>query len=187
MDRLDRLSDADLLASNDRDAFAAFYRRHLPWVLHWLGSQVRDREIVADLAGEVFASASRARSRFDRRRAPDAQPWLQTIARNVLIDSLRRGRVEDRARRKLNVPPLALTEDDLARVDELLDLGCGDSRATAALASLPPNQAEAIRARVVEGADYEDIARRLRCSPAVVRQRVSRGLKAMRATLEGNT
>jgi DNA-directed RNA polymerase specialized sigma24 family protein len=37
--------------------------------------------------------------------------------------------------------------------------------------------------RVLADGDYEQIARDLRCSPAVVRQRVSRGLGTLRRTL----
>jgi RNA polymerase sigma factor (sigma-70 family) len=151
-------------------------------VLRWLHAHLRDRELAADLAGEVFASALRARDRF----APGAQPepWLQAIARNVLIDSVRRGRVEDSARRALGIAPLPLTDDDLARVDELIDQARGELPATIALDGLPQRQAEAVRARVIEEDGYEDIALRLECSPSVVRQRVSRGLRAMRAAIE---
>jgi RNA polymerase sigma factor (sigma-70 family) len=183
MNSLDEQPDADLLGDASPEAFAAFYRRHLPWVLAWLHSHVSDRELSADLAGEVFASALKARMRFDRRRG-GAEPWLQSIARNVLVDSLRRGRVEDRLRREMRIRVLPLTEDDLVRVDELIDLARGATPASSALAQLPPSQAEAVRARVLDDEDYEHMARRLRCSPLVVRQRVSRGLRAIRASLE---
>jgi DNA-directed RNA polymerase specialized sigma24 family protein len=36
----------------------------------------------------------------------------------------------------------------------------------------------------VEGRDYQEIADELHCSSSVVRQRVSRGLRAMRSELE---
>jgi RNA polymerase sigma-70 factor (ECF subfamily) len=170
------------MSGESPDDFAAFYSGHLPWVLRWLHAHVRDRELAADLAGEVFASALQARARFEAGARPE--PWLQAIARNVLIDSVRRGRVEDRARRALGIGPLPLTDDDLARVDELIDQARGELPATIALAELPPRQAEAVRAHVVDDEDYEEIARRLECSPSVVRQRVSRGLRAMRAAIE---
>jgi DNA-directed RNA polymerase specialized sigma24 family protein len=52
------------------------------------------------------------------------------------------------------------------------------------LGGLPPHAREAVRARVVEERDYPDIARDLRCSEAIVRKRVSRGLKALRNQME---
>ena len=50
---------------------------------------------------------------------------------------------------------------------------------------LPGDQREAITARVIDERDYSEIAKDLRCSEAVVRQRVSRGLGALRARMEG--
>ena len=52
------------------------------------------------------------------------------------------------------------------------------------LAELPNEQREAIRARVLEERAYADIASQLRCSPQVVRQRVSRGLRTLRTRME---
>jgi RNA polymerase sigma-70 factor (ECF subfamily) len=48
------------------------------------------------------------------------------------------------------------------------------------LADLPADQREAVRRRVLAEEDYGAIARDLECSPAVVRQRVSRGIAALR-------
>jgi DNA-directed RNA polymerase specialized sigma24 family protein len=49
---------------------------------------------------------------------------------------------------------------------------------------LPAAQRDAVRARIVDERDYGEIAMDLRCSEAVVRKRVSRGLAAMRERLE---
>jgi RNA polymerase sigma-70 factor, ECF subfamily len=49
---------------------------------------------------------------------------------------------------------------------------------------LPAQQRDAVRARVVDGRASEDIADELRCSPSVVRKRVSRGLEAIRSHME---
>jgi RNA polymerase sigma-70 factor (ECF subfamily) len=52
------------------------------------------------------------------------------------------------------------------------------------LARLSPEQAHAVRARVVDEAPYASIAESLRCSESVVRQRVSRGLASLRRIYE---
>lgn len=62
------------LLSGPPESFGLFYERHLPWVLSWLHHKVRDRELAADLAGEVFASALQARERFDGARFERADP-----------------------------------------------------------------------------------------------------------------
>jgi len=53
------------------------------------------------------------------------------------------------------------------------------------VAGLPEEQRDAIMQRVVAERPYEDIAADMSCSSAVVRQRVSRGLKTLRSELEG--
>ncbi|MBX5470690.1 MAG: sigma-70 region 4 domain-containing protein [Thermoleophilaceae bacterium] len=49
---------------------------------------------------------------------------------------------------------------------------------------LPPDQRDAVTARIVDERDYAGIARDLRCSESVVRQRVSRGLRALKVRLQ---
>jgi RNA polymerase sigma factor (sigma-70 family) len=71
-------------------------------------------------------------------------------------------------------------DEAIERVESFVD----DAVLTAALASLPPEQHAAIKARVIEGREYRDVASELGCSESVVRQRVSRGLSAMRSTVE---
>jgi len=52
------------------------------------------------------------------------------------------------------------------------------------LERLPAAEREAVRARILDERSYGEIASRLRCSGAVVRQRVSRGLRALASELE---
>jgi RNA polymerase sigma-70 factor (ECF subfamily) len=117
-----------------------------------------------------------------RRFRPGPEPaiaWLFGIARHTLTKSLRRGRVSDRARSRMGVPVIAIDDDDLDRIDRL-----GTLSVAQLLAALPPNQAEAIRARVFDEQPYGDVAVRLRCSPLVARKRVSRGLATLRSIVE---
>jgi RNA polymerase sigma-70 factor (ECF subfamily) len=74
--------------------------------------------------------------------------------------------------------PLVLTDETVERIAAL------DRTALTLVEELPRDQQEAVRARVVDERDYAEIATDLRCSEAVVRKRVSRGLGTMRARLE---
>jgi len=121
--------DAALLAASargERAAFAAFYRRHLAGVLAVLVAETRDRELAADLTAEVFAAALLAAGRY-RAEHPTALPWLCGIARHKARDSLRRGRAEERARRRLGIPREPVEDRDLERVDELVSQRAGSS------------------------------------------------------------
>jgi RNA polymerase sigma factor (sigma-70 family) len=174
-------TDGELLAAvaaGDGVAFAVFYRRHLPGVVGYFVRQTGDREASADLAAEVFAAVFLVARRFRARGAGSAGPWVRGIAQNKLRESRRRGRVEDRARRRLGLEPEVLDDADLARVDELAGAG-----ALELVDRLPERQRVAVRSRVVEERGYAEIARELECSELVVRQQVSRGLKRLRAEL----
>ncbi len=158
------------------------YRRYERLLLAYFRRRVDDAELAADLTAEVFAAALVSSARF-RLGGPPVSAWLFAIARNTLANSRRRGRVEDRARRRLGMEPIVLEDDDLARIDQL-----GDTRAALALLEqLAPDQREAIRAHVLEDRSYEEIAGELRCSPSVIRQRVSRGLARLRERLMEET
>jgi len=170
------LSDAELLNGDPR-RFARFYARHEDAVLGFFLKRTRSAELAADLTAETFARALEGRRRFDAKRG-DAGAWLFGIARNTLSRSLERGRVEDDVRRKLGMEPLQLDDAALERIDAL-----SDEPALRALEDLPPEQASAVRGRVLQERGYDELAAALECSESVVRQRVSRGLKTLRARL----
>jgi RNA polymerase sigma-70 factor (ECF subfamily) len=176
-------TDAGLIAAvarGDGVAFGVIYRRYLPIVVRWCWVQTGDRELAADLSAEVFAAALRSAGQYEPEKGPPLA-WLLGIARNKLLESRRKGRVEDAARRRLGVGPVALSDDDLARVDELASL---DDTALTLLDDLPGEQRDAVLARIVDDRSYEELAGELRCSESVVRKRVSRGLNTLRARME---
>jgi RNA polymerase sigma factor (sigma-70 family) len=179
-------SDGELLtatADGDGAAFAAFYRRHLAAVVGYLVRETRNREVAADLTAEVFSAVLLSADRFRARGEGSAAPWVRGIAQNKLLESRRRGRVEDRARRRLAIDPEELLDDDLARVDEL---AAADGAALALLGELPEAERTAVQARVIEEREYAEIAEQLQTSKLVVRQRVSRGLTRLRHQIGEN-
>jgi RNA polymerase sigma factor (sigma-70 family) len=180
---LGRLPDSNLLsaiAACDGRAFAVFYRRHLPAVLAYLMRQTRDPEAAADLAAEVFAAVLLASSRY-REEGLSAGPWVLGIARNKLLMSLRRGRIESRARRRLHFQAVEWEDQDLERVEAVAEAGTG--RLAALVAQLPADERFAVNARIVEERSYRDIAAELACSELTVRKRVSRGLARVKEQL----
>jgi RNA polymerase sigma factor (sigma-70 family) len=164
-------------ADDRAEGFGALYRRYEAPVLRYFMRRVGDPEVAADLAGETFAAALRTWA-TSRPLAEHEAAWLFSVARSKLVDSLRRGRVEDAARRELGMQPIVLHDSELARVAEL-----DDKPLTALLDSLPADQLAAVRARVLEERPYAEIARELKISEQVVRKRVSRGLSTLRRRL----
>lgn len=164
-------------APTDADSFAAFYRRFERPVLGFFMRCVGRPDLAADLMAETFARALESIGSYDPARGR-ADQWLFGIARNVLAGSLRSGRVEAQARRRLGLPPVVL-DDHAAEVIERL------SSSERVLEALPDEQRDAVRARVIHERGYDEIASELECSEALVRQRVSRGLRTLRLRLAG--
>jgi len=177
---LSKTGDVELLhrAARDADAFAVFYRRYERLVAGWLVRRCGRVDLAADLTAEVFAAAYVNASRFREGPAP-AGAWLLGIARNKLLRSLRRERTEASALRKLGIERVGVGDESLAALEQLRDCDVVEL-----LETLPEDQREAVRARVIDDTDYEELARRLEVSPAAARQRVSRGLATLRRGLQ---
>lgn len=162
-------------------AFTAFYRRFERRLLGFFLRATGRADLAADLTAETFARALASVASYDPARGR-ADQWLFGIARNVLGLSYRQGRVDAAARARLGMPKLILDDHALETIERLT---AGEDEATLALAELPREQRVAIEARVLQERDYAEIAKHLRCSEAVMRQRVSRGLRALRTRLAG--
>ena len=144
---------------------------------------MRNNIYVFGIRGEGRSATHRAAALIARRRyrAEQGSPetWLLGIAAHKLTDAQRRGHVERRAQRRLGIPRIEWTDEDLARVSAL-----GDGQPVVALLEqLPGEQRAAVHARVVEERSYEDVAAVLGVSEATARKRVSRGLATLRARI----
>ncbi|MBV9607669.1 MAG: RNA polymerase sigma factor [Solirubrobacterales bacterium] len=182
MEGVDPRTDGELLVATatDPQAFGTFFRRHVRGVLAFFRRRVASAEVALDLTAETFAAALEASSRYELRPEP-ARNWLYGIAWNKLYEAQRRGRADDTVRRALGMAPIVLTDAGIERIEAL-----AGSSALELMETLPAPQRDAVRARVVEGRGYEEIAAELSCSESVVRKRVSRGLATMRARMEGS-
>jgi RNA polymerase sigma factor (sigma-70 family) len=176
--------DEQLLAETPSTpaAFAVFYRRHEAAVLGYFMRRAQSAELAADLAAETFAAALLGARRYKPDRG-EGLAWLYGIARHRLMRSIEQGQVEDRARRKLTLPRLEIDDDVAERIERL----GAEARALELLEQLPPDQADAVRARVLDQRSYKEIAASVRVSEAVIRKRVSRGLVTLRGLAKGRS
>lgn len=165
-------------ASGDAGAFDAFYRRHASAVTTYFRRRVPSPELAFDLTAETFAAAVAGLRGFDSTRG-SARGWLFGIAANEWRQAWRHGQVEDRARRQLALEPIVLDDEALEVVERMTS----NEALAGAMAALSPAEAEAVRGYVIDERPYEQLAAELRCSEAVVRQRVSRGLRRLRRAL----
>jgi RNA polymerase sigma-70 factor (ECF subfamily) len=175
-------SDASLLAAarHDPDAFRELYERYAEAVHGYFVRRTGSRVTALDLTAETFAQAWVVRARFRDEAGGSAAPWIYGIARNVLLMSIRRGALERRATERLGL------QERLDRpqcVGEEIPTGGWADGADELLDTLPADQREAVRLRVVEDMEYADVAHALGTTPATARVRVHRGLNALKRHL----
>jgi RNA polymerase sigma-70 factor (ECF subfamily) len=172
-------SDEDLLMADDAASFEVFYVRRVEQLLGYFGRRTADPELAADLTAETFAAALAGRHRY-RPAAGPAGAWLYGIAANKLADARRRGHAERRARRRMGMERLDLSDDDVTRIERL-----SSREASGLVEGLPAEQRQAVTAHVVDERSYQALAGDLHLSEAVLRKRVSRGLAVVRRRMVG--
>lgn len=159
----------DAARRGDTRALAALWRELQPALLRYL--QAGDPDAAEDLASDTWLEVTRRLDRFSGGER-EFRGWLFTIARHRLIDARRR------AARHRTAPVAWLPDrpgrDDPA-ADVLVDLS---TRASLRLVSeLPPEQAEAVRLRVMAGLDTNQVAAIMGKQPGNVRVLSHRGLR----------
>jgi RNA polymerase sigma-70 factor (ECF subfamily) len=142
------------------------------WVRRGLAAYGSARDEVEDVVQETLLALHLKRHTWDDARP--LLPWVRAIARNKLVDALRR------SGRPLHVS----IEDvgDVLAVDEgpaTLD-GLASKRA---LALLPSRARDIVMAISVEGASAREVADRLGMTEGAVRVALHRALKSLAGTL----
>jgi RNA polymerase sigma factor (sigma-70 family) len=181
----DQRSDSELLtaSANQPDVFAELYRRHAEDLLRYFARRTLDPEAAAELTAETFAQAFASRTTY-RDTGVNGVAWIYGVARHQLGRFFRGGRVDSAARRRLGMPERELPPADYERIEDLVDFAPIRGAIAEALETLREDHREALRFRVIDELPYVEVARRLACSEANARQRVSRGLRRLALVLQ---
>lgn len=167
----------DAARRGDEQALAALWQELQPALLRYL--RAVDAGAAEDIASDTWLEVTRRLDRFSGTER-DFRGWLFTIARHRLIDARRRA-----ARHRTN--PVAWIPERPGRDDPAADVlaGLSTEESIRLVSELPPEQAEAVRLRVMVGLDTEDVARIMGKQPGNVRVLSHRGLRnlARRLTL----
>jgi RNA polymerase sigma factor (sigma-70 family) len=170
-------TDAQLLhaARTSAGPFRDLYERYAERVHAYHLRRTRSADAALDLTAETFAQAWAARTRFRDEAGGSAGPWLFGIARNVLSESVRRGRIERAACERLGI--FERLDREPAQVEPAVSWleGLDD-----ALEALPEAQRSAVELRILGDLDYDAVADVLETTEPAARVRVSRGLAALR-------
>src|SRR5487761_160396 len=161
------------------DAFRLLYRDTQPRLLRYLHALVGDD--AEDVASETWLQVARDLAGFAGGH-DDFRGWVTTIGRHRALDHLRY-----RSRRPPSVPVPA---EDLAGLAASDDTAAGAIEAVSTdaairlIATLPPDQAEAVLLRAVVGLDADSAGQVLGQRSGAVRTAAYRGLRTLAKRLE---
>jgi len=161
----------------DDEAFARLWRAHQPALLRYL--TVKSASDADDLAADIWCNVVRALPSFQGNQH-GFRSWLFTTARNRLTDWYRG---TDRRLVVIETESFLTIPARLSVESEVTDRSASDT-AVALIATLPPDQSEAVMLRVVVGLDVRHVAAIMGRTPGSVRVLCHRGLKHLERSLD---
>lgn len=173
-------SDAELLArvgQRDKAAFEVLYRRYVRPVFGLALRRLGDRGQAEDAVQEAFAAIWRSASTYRPERGA-AGGWLYTVARNAIVDRLRRtGPAAD-----AELPELVSVEPGPA---ERAEESYVSWRVHRALEELQPREREVIELAYWSDMSQTEVATYLDIPLGTVKTRTRSGLARLASILEG--
>jgi RNA polymerase sigma-70 factor (ECF subfamily) len=169
-------------AKTDRHLLESAIQEHQGAIFGYLRSRLSQPADAEDLTQEVFLRWYLNRQRFDA--AQKLRPWLIGIARNVLLEHLKRLQ---------NRKEVAWTELCL-QLEQLIEFQDEDSRYTEVLPLLPgcleelgPSARQALTLRYQSNLNLAQIAEQMRRSEGAVKLLMFRARQALKECLSGKT
>ena len=165
-------------ANGDVAALGHLYDQLLTPIYRYIAVRVRRREDAEDLTQLVFERIVAGLPRYRPGRSPFAA-WVFRIARNAVIDHVRRERPTEQLDPVRDLPNDEEVEAIALRGEQIREL-------RRAIAILTPDQQEAIVLRFVAGLSAEEAARVMGRRAGTVRGLTFRAIGALRRHLNGD-
>ncbi len=162
--------------THNRDAFVRVFEHFAPRVKSFLMKGGLPPDVADEVAQETLITVWRRAVSYDPDRA-SASTWIFTIARNKRIDFLRKKKLPE-----VNMDDPLLV-DDAEAPDEMTGRLQDSKAVAAALAKLPPEQAEMIRKAYYEEKSHSDIAAETNLPLGTVKSRIRLALAHLRENL----
>lgn len=163
-------------------AFSGVYEEHADAVFRYCLAQLGDRAAAEDVAAQAFENACAAWPRLNESDGDGVRRWIFRIARNAVVDHLRRGRrralLLGRLGRNGHGPGHTDVETVAAIRAELREV-------LAAMDGLRRRDRELVGMRVAAGLSYAEIAEVVGTTEQAARTATHRALLRMREALEG--
>jgi RNA polymerase sigma-70 factor, ECF subfamily len=176
----DDLTDAELLSrvgEHDRVAFEQLYDRYVRSIFGLALRRLRDRQDAEDAVQDVFAAVWRSAGSYRPERGP-AGGWLYTVARNAVVDRLRRSGPATES----ELPELVSAEQGPAARAEESETAWHVHRA---LEELQPREREVIELAYWSELSQSEVAEYLGLPLGTVKTRTRSALARLATVLEG--
>lgn len=162
-------------ADGDMEAFEALYQRHKQRIFGFLIKKLKSQTEAEEVFQAVFTKLHIARENY--RQDIPFLPWVFTIARNALIDHIR----------KRNVYQKHVTTSELAVATyaEQLSPATSSHFEVEGLSSLTKTQRQALEFRFNQGLTFAEIAEQVQTSADNSRQIISRAIRKLRKLMTG--
>jgi RNA polymerase sigma-70 factor (ECF subfamily) len=165
------------VAAADRVAFAAVYAHYGPRLRTYMRKLGADAAASEDLVQEAMAAVWNKARLFDPAKA-NANTWIFTIARNRRIDLIRRER-----RPEIDGEDPSLQDEAPDSPEQAIITRRNAAAIRAALADLPPDQADVIRMSFFEDRPHGAIAAALGVPLGTVKSRMRLAFRRFRTAL----
>lgn len=178
---LDREQHVALLQAivkhRSRDAFAALFDHFAPKLKGYYRKGGLEPMLAEDLVQETMLSVWRHAAKFSPAMGSPST-WIFTIARNVLIDHVRRQKS-----RQGNLDDPTMQPPPIEAADDLLDAQQRYTSLKASLAKLPDEQAKIIKMAFFDHKAHSEIATETGLPLGTVKSRIRLAMQRLKADL----
>jgi RNA polymerase sigma-70 factor, ECF subfamily len=161
--------------AGDSAAFGTLYDNYIDKIYRFIYYKTFSKELAEDLTSDTFMKALEKIHTFDVKRGRFST-WLYQIARNTVIDYMRKSRPEVSLEDDWD---FGFDERTVERLDAISDL----KKVEAFLDTLPARSREIVTLRVWEGHSYAEIAELIGGTEASIKMSFSRTLKQMKQSV----
>ena len=159
-----------------RALLSSLYEEYYDKITHYAYSRIGDKAEAEDIAGEVFLKALKSLKSYQPRGVP-MQAWLYRIARNLVVDYLRKGS----NKRLISLEKVEITSNSnpVSTVEKKIEL----ERVAKAMTQLTEEQREVIRLRFFGGLTSKEAGSVLGKSDGAVREMQRAAIEKLRHAL----
>ena len=165
-------------ANGDIEAFGDLYHIYIERIYRYVFYQVKDKSTAEDITEEIFVKAWKAINSC-KGRGQTFSSWLYRIARNHVIDNLRRLQKRQSVEQSVEIEKMAEIGDPETEIEG----GLERQELLKSIDGLPKNQQQVIILKFIEGLDNHEIGQVMGKSQGAIRVLQMRALATLRREL----